>query len=196
MRAQADAPLFDNSGRRKYLCLSESRRFLAASARLDANSETFCWLLLYTGCRLSEALSLTPERLDPATGHIVLQTLKRRKRAFRAVPVPPALMVRLRELAKDKPADGPLWSWCRQTAWRRVKLAMDLAGIDGAQAMPKGLRHGFGIANAEENVPPTLTQQWMGHARLETTGIYQQAVGREERAFARRIWRRHGGRVS
>jgi hypothetical protein len=29
----------------------------------------------------------------------------------------------------------------------------------------------------------------MGHAKLETTAIYQQAAGREERALARRLWR-------
>lgn len=56
--------------------------------------------------------------------------------------------------------------------------------------MPKGLRHGFGVANAEENVPMATTQKWLGHARLETTAIYQQAVGREEHAFARRLWRK------
>jgi hypothetical protein len=28
----------------------------------------------------------------------------------------------------------------------------------------------------------------MGHARLETTAIYQHAVGQEERAFAMRLW--------
>jgi len=85
--------------------------------------------------------------------------------------------------------DTPFWPWCRQTAWRRIKLVMEAAGIAEAQAMPKALRHGFGIANAEENVPPALTQRWMGHARLETTAIYQQAVDDEERSFAKRVWR-------
>jgi site-specific recombinase XerD len=91
------------------------------------------------------------------------------------------------------PPDAPIWDWCRQTAWRRVKAVMDGAGISGAQAMPKGLRHGFGVANAEENVPMATTQKWLGHAALETTAIYQQAVGREENAFARRLWRKWNG---
>jgi integrase len=66
---------------------------------------------------------------------------------------------------------------------------MAAAGIKGAHAMPKGLRHGFGVANAEGNVPMPTTQKWLGHKKLETTAIYQQAVGREEEALARRIWR-------
>jgi integrase len=96
----------------------------------------------------------------------------------------------LGRLAHRRKPDTRLWPWCRQTGWRHIKRVMDLAGIVGTQATAKGLRHGFGIANAEQNVPPGLTQRWMGHARLETTAIYQHVVGREERAFAKRIWRR------
>jgi len=36
-------------------------------------------------------------------------------------------------------------------------------------------------------VPISLTARWMGHARLETTAIYQSAVGRDERAFAQKL---------
>lgn len=189
---EAVTVLFDTEGQRKYVCGSEGRRFLAAAARMDEESRTFCCLLAYTGCRITEGLSLAPERLDAEMGQVIFRTLKRRRRVFRAVPVPPELMAALRRLAKGKAQDDPLWAWSRQTAWRRVKAVMSAAGITGAQAMPKGLRHGFGIANAESNVPAALTQRWLGHARLETTAIYQHAVGREERAFAKRLWRRLG----
>jgi integrase len=188
------ATLFDAEGQRKYVSGGEWQRFLAAAARMDAETSTFCRLLAYTGCRVSEALGLAPEHLDPETSRVIFRTLKRRKRVFRAVPVPPELMTAMCHLARGKRSAAPLWSWCRQTAWRRVKVVMRAAGITGAQAMPKGLRHGFGIANAEQNVPPALTQRWMGHARLETTAIYQHAMGEEERAFAERIWRRSGKR--
>jgi len=99
------------------------------------------------------------------------------------------LMGALRLIAKNRPMDASLWKWRRQTAWRHVKCVMDAAGITGPYATPKGLRHGFGVANAEENVPMATTQKWLGHAKLETTAIYQQAMGREEHAFARRLWR-------
>ena len=165
--------LFNASGQRKYLCGSEERRFLTAADRMDGESRTFCRLLAFTGCRISEGLALTPERIDTEAGRVVFRTLKRRKLSFRAVPVPPDLLSDLRRLARGRRPDEPLWSWCRQTAWRRVGWAMTKAGIIGAQA-----------------VPISLTARWMGHARLDTTAIYQDAVGREERAFAERIWRR------
>ena len=181
--------LFDATGARKYVCASELPRFLRAALEEDNATRCFCRLLLCTGSRLSEALALTPSQLDGETSRVIFKTLKRRKLCFRAVPVPKDLMVDLGSLAHGKSRDERIWQWCRQTAWRKVKRVMRGAGITGAHAMPKGLRHGFGIANAEENVPMATTQRWLGHAKLETTAIYQQAVGREETAFAERLWR-------
>lgn len=191
MTRAEDASLFDATGQRKYLCGTEGRRFLKAAAKMDVESRAFCRLLAFAGCRISEGLELTPERIDVEAGHLVFRTLKRRKLSFRAVPVPPNLLRELSQLARGKRPDEPLWAWCRQTAWRRVRWAMNEAGIIGCQATPRGLRHGFGIANAEQNVPMSLTQRWMGHARIDTTAIYQHAIGREERAFATRLWRQY-----
>ena len=186
--------LFNAEGQRKYLCASERQRFLDAADELPAGPRAFAQLLALTGCRISEALSLTGGSLDGETNRVIFRTLKRRRRVFRAVPVPAELMALLGNLARNAAPDGRLWPWVRQTGWRLVKRTMRRAGIRGAQATARGLRHGFGIANAEANVPTSLTQLWMGHARLETTAIYQHAIGEEERAFARRIWRRSGKR--
>ena len=189
MRGRDQLALFSAHGSRKYLCASELARFLAESREADIETSAFCSLLAHTGCRISEALALTPARLDAETGRVVFRTLKRRQQSFRDVPVPPELMRALLRLAASRQSDTPLWPWCRQTAWRRIKQVMDAAGIAGAHAMPKGLRHGFGVANAEHKVPMATTQKWLGHSNLETTAIYQQAIGAEERAFAARLWR-------
>jgi integrase/recombinase XerD len=181
--------LFDEKGRRKYLSADELRRFMKAATRAEHSARSLCLTLAYSGCRISEALSLTSDNIDVSTGRIVFRTLKRRKRVFRAVPVPKALLNELTVLAAEHTAGQPLWPWCRQTGWRKVKQVMARARIRGPQASPKGLRHGFGIAAAEANIPPGLTQRWMGHASLETTALYQHAVGPEERAFAERLWR-------
>lgn len=184
------ATLFDQTGRRLYLTQAERGRFLSASLKCDRATSAFAQLLAYSGCRISEALALTPSHLDAGTVRVVFRTLKRRRVAFRALPIPPRLMADLVALSRGKQADERIWTWCRQTAWRRVKALMVGCGIRGAHAMPKGLRHRFGIANAEQNIPVALTRIWMGHASIETTAIYQHAVGAEERAFAKRLWRR------
>lgn len=183
-----ETALFDRDGQRKYLCGSEGRRFLRAAEKTDEATRLFCRVLSYTGCRISEALELTPRRLDAESGRIIFRTLKRRKRVFRAVPVPRGLMRELAALAHDLEPDERLWGWCRQTAWRHIKEVMADARIIGPQAMPRGLRHQFGIRAAENGVPMPITQRWMGHADLRTTAIYQQATGTEERRLAGRMW--------
>jgi integrase/recombinase XerD len=82
-----------------------------------------------------------------------------------------------------------IWRWGRTTAWRQVKHVMAAARIVGSPAMPKGLRHGFGVSAFQASVPPHLVQRWLGHATLRTTAIYGDVVGPDERAFAARMWK-------
>lgn len=179
--------LYDLKGRRKYLTHSERMRFLAGVESLPQERKLFCLVLLFTGCRISEALQLTVERIDGELSQLVLKTLKRRNPdEQRAVPIPASLATELIEFTSGK--KGVVWPFSRRTGWRIIKTTMMEVQIHGIQACPKGLRHGFGIANAENNVPISKTQVWMGHANIETTMIYQNAVGEEERMFAERTW--------
>jgi integrase/recombinase XerD len=70
--------------------------------------------------------------------------------------------------------------------WRGVHTVMAATGLDGPQASPKGLRHGFGVAAVSAGIP--LVQKWLGHAQLATTAIYADAVDAEEKDLARRMW--------
>jgi integrase/recombinase XerD len=58
---------------------------------------------------------------------------------------------------------------------------MAAARISGTSAMPKGLRHAFGVNALQPYVPPHLVQCWMGHASLRTTAMYADAIGPDER---------------
>jgi integrase/recombinase XerD len=114
---------------------------------------------------------------------------------IRQVPLPPELLEELEEefaitAAQCDPdrASARIWGFSRTTAWRYVKRVMLSARIVGTPAMPKGLRHGFGVKAFGSNVPPHLVQRWLGHASLRTTAIYGDVVGDEERAFAARMW--------
>jgi len=183
--------LFDATGQRKYPVEKETLKFLKASDSIPDDKRLFCQVLFYTGCRVSEALALTPTQVDAGALCLVFRTLKRRKMVYRAVPIPPWLMRDLVAHCWAMPRDRRIWPWCRQTAWRYVKTIFDGVGVCGRYATPRGLRHAFGIATADKNVPPALTQRWMGHARLESTAVYQQAMGQEERNFAKRLWHDH-----
>ena len=108
--------LFDAEGRRLYFTEEERRAFMAAAAKAPREVRTFCGVLHATGCRISEALALTAERIDLAGRVIVFESLKKRRRGvFRAVPVPPELLDTLdmvhgiREAQRRGQVQAPLW---------------------------------------------------------------------------------------
>ncbi|HWX35567.1 MAG TPA: site-specific integrase [Steroidobacteraceae bacterium] len=191
-----DLTLFAHSGSRKYLNAAERWRFLESAQQLPKAERLFCELLAWSGARISEALMLTPASIDIDAGAAGVPTLKRRKRGIvRQVPLPPGLLRELestfnlrRAQREPRLANRRIWKWSRTTAWRRVKQVMAAAGISGTPAMPKGLRHGFGVSAFQTNVPPHLVQRWLGHASLRTTAIYGDVIGPDEIAFAERIW--------
>lgn len=202
--AAAEMRLYDDLGQRLYLDAGERERFLVAANEQDRETRVFCHLLHFTGCRPTEALQLVPRRVSIAQNEIVLRSLKKKrldkkgkvkKPAYRAVPVPERLIsdidlvFDLRQRQKLKPLiDSPLWSWDRTTAWRRVKKVMAIAKIEGPQATPKGLRHGFAIALVLGEVPLTMVRDMLGHTDIKTTEIYLQALGTEKRAMVMRAW--------
>jgi hypothetical protein len=49
--------LYDADGHRRYLTPSEREAFLKAADEADRHVRTFCHVLAYTGCRISEALA-------------------------------------------------------------------------------------------------------------------------------------------
>ena len=182
--------MFDQNGRRKYLNSLERQAYLRAiEGEPDAQRRAFCLTLYYCGCRISEALNLTVERIDLTGRAVVFETLKRRKAGhFRAVPIPDTLADLLRQLVAGQSGEAKIWNFSRITAYRLIKAAMKQAGIHGSMACPKGLRHGHGVACVGGKVPLTTIQKWLGHARIETTAIYVDVHGEEERELAKRLW--------
>ena len=194
---QTGMALHTASGARKYLTASERAAFLREADIAERQVRTLCMTLAYAGCRLSEALALTADRVDLAAGVLIFESLKKRKSGiFRVVPVPPALLdtldmvhgIREAQARRGKGCGERLWPWSRMTGWRAVHAVMQAAGLDGPHASPKGLRHGFGVAAVSAGIPLNLVQKWLGHAQLTTTAIYANAVGAEEKDIASRMW--------
>ena len=189
--------LYDTDGRRLYLNAEERADFLMAASTQPPNTRLFAETLHYTGCRLSEALALTPERVDLAEGRIILNSLKKRSDdVYRSVPVPGEYLTRLdltfglRQAQKRRKAKAErLWGWSRVRGWQIIKGIMEVADIaDGPHRTPKGLRHAYGINAIGKGVPLNILQKWLGHAQLTTTAIYANAGGKEESELASRMW--------
>lgn len=198
--------LFTPDGDRLYLTTEERRRFLDASALESPSERMFCHVLHYTGCRPSEALAISPRHVMVEDAAIVIRSLKKHKTdprgrlkqaQYRSVPVPPSLIEHLdlvfglrAQLRREIHADSLLWPQSRPTAYRLVKRVMHRAGIVGAQATGKGLRHGFGVAMVTANppVPLHVISQLMGHSDSKTTEIYLQVLSEERHSLVMNAW--------
>jgi integrase len=176
----------DERGRRKYLTREERLRVLQAADFAPLEIMVLCYVLIYTGCRIAEALALTPDHIDRDNDTVTFRTLKRRRRTFRSVPVPPEVAQMFEKLTPGE--DSRFFPQHRSTAWRQIKALMRTARIAGPMATSKGIRHAYGMHAAASGVPPNLIQKWMGHSSPATTAIYLDAVGNEEREFAARMW--------
>jgi integrase len=184
--------LYNRANERLYINATERARFLRAASQTDPLVSSFCLTLLYTGCRISEALALRHNSVQAELRIVTIDTLKRRRAdVCREVPMSRELVVALQEAHRlNTFSDQLIWNGVdRSTAYRWVKQVMAEANISGAKACPKGLRHGFGIQAVLSGVPLNLLQKWMGHASMTTTAIYADATGPEELAIADRMWR-------
>lgn len=187
--------LYDLNGNRLYLTKEERSLFLNHAKTQQTNIRTFAQTMAYTGCRLSEALEITPQRIELNNNQIILRSLKKRKDdVYRSVPVPEELIDNLTiafDLRKNLKAnkDKRLWKWTRQHAYEIIKKLMIDSGIgEGKHRMPKGLRHSYGVNAVVSGVTLNMLQKWMGHSDIKTTSIYANAIGKEEAEIAKKMW--------
>lgn len=186
-------------GSRKYLSPSELRDFIKETKRYDPRLGTFCSFLAQSGCRISEALSITPRQFDFENSRVIVESLKKRRNGvFREVPIPVELGIQVENYCATHGirGDEKIWTFSRMTAYRHVCLIMEQMGLSGASASPKGLRHGFAIEAIQSGVPLNIVQRWLGHASMTTTAIYASATGPEERKLADLMWGGNEGLAS
>jgi len=186
----SETTLFDRDGNRKYLNTNERERFYMAAMQLyDVRHRAFVLTIYYTGCRISEALALTSAKVDQTERLLILKTLKQReKHKIRAIPIPDELLSMLVMVMELRGSNERIWPFCRTMGWKIIKHCMASAGLTGIKATPKGLRHGFAIACVSAGVPLPTLQRWLGHASMNTTSIYLEFVGEDERKLAERVW--------
>ena len=181
--------LYDPRGHRNYLNGDERAAFVKASEQASREVRTLCYLLAHAGCRISEALALTADRIDVNEEVVIFETLKKRRPGvYRAVPIPSDVLgvmdlvngIRDSQAGRDGGKAHRLWPWSRMTAWRRVSEVMAEANVRGPHATPKGLRHGFGAAAVSAGIPLSLVQKWLDHGHL--CGCYRCRRARHRQA--------------
>lgn len=185
------------TGERKYLNREERHAFKEAATFMEPDIRTFCLMIYYTGCRLSEALEVTPDKLDYDGRRVLIRTLKQnpdRKDKYRLVELPEAYLGDLQSLYKARDRKGTksgkkrLWSFTDRTGQNYIKKVMDAAGIEGRKATSRGLRHSMGVMLALDKVPANVIQDILGHTSAESTLIYMQVLGEDRRGLIANVW--------
>ena len=186
-----------HTGERKYLNREERQVFKQKALYMEPHIRTFCLMLYYTGCRLSEALEVTPDRLDYTSNRVLILTLKQnpdKEDKYRLIELPPEYMASLQSEYKAQTRKGTskgnkrLWGFTDRTGQNYVKKVMEAAEITGKKATSRGLRHSMGVMLALDKVQLNIIQDILGHTAPENTLIYMQVLGEDRRELISNVW--------
>lgn len=127
--------------------------------------------LLYTGCRVSEALNLDWKDVDFDGGSVTFWDTKNGEE--RSIPLHAKAYDALVYANDHLPGPSPWSSIAYDTfikAWRKAKASAGLG--DDRQVVPHVLRHTCATRLGKGRMDPLRLQQWMGHSSLEMTKRY------------------------
>lgn len=125
--------------------------------------------LYFAGCRISEALALTPARVFVSRRGVELPALKVREKKDKWVVIDAdtlnlmELFIKARRIGKN----SPVFSFNRWTAWKILRDAGESIGIKGMH--PHLLRHSFASHWAAAGGDMVKLSRQLGHKRLSTT---------------------------
>ena len=166
----------------------EQAKALLAAAREDSpRSHALVSLLMFTGIRVSEALSVSTADYGHDSGHRTL-TIRRKGGSTAKVAVPAPAVEALNTYLGTTGADLvtaageglPLFTtttgrpWNRSEVFRTVQRLARAAGIPG-QISPHSLRHTFATIALDSGTALHDLQDSMGHADPRTTRRYDRA---------------------
>lgn len=159
--------------RGKALTLDEQARFLQA---LDGDCRKPLYLFyLLSGCRLSEALSLTWTDIDESAGQIHINGTKT-PRADRYIPLFPQIRALLADLPRDKENIFPYTKDAIEGHFGRLKRKCGFA------FRLHDLRHTFATRCIESGISLYTVSKWLGHTSITTTAaIYAHLLTDFER---------------
>jgi integrase/recombinase XerD len=145
---------------------------------VSQRAATIITLLLYTGIRREEAVTLEWADVDLEGGTIRVLGKGRKERV---IPLAEAAKRALEEW-KPKNATGYVFTtpWSTRghldvvTLWRDVAQAAEAAGL--SRVSPHRLRHTFATEVLRRGADVRHVQALLGHASLATTQVYTQVV--------------------
>jgi len=165
-----------------YLLPEEVQR-LAKASRKRRNGERdylFILFLYQTGLRISEALSLTPAKIDQFEGKPVIEVMGKGKKP-RVVSCPDNLANKLISYAYHKKLDPQdrFFPFNRTRGWQIIKEAARKAGFE-KRVFPHLLRHSDAIERLKQTGNPKALQHHLGHSSISMVMRYLSTLTQED----------------
>lgn len=177
----------------RLLSRDEVRALIAAAP--EGVQRTLVLALYSTGARVSELCQdiVTERRTGRPTGlhwrdiqvrrdGSAVLTITGKRSKTRLVPVAKPIARAIRALSRRQPPDDYVFTSdgldapiTRKEAWQIVHDAGRRAGIKG-RVSPHWLRHSYATHLLQQGTPVNTVQALLGHARLDTTGVYVRII--------------------
>lgn len=173
------------------LTRQQAKAMLAAARTISPRAGAVVALLLFSGLRRTEALSLMWGDVDLTNGVVRVENGKGGK--DRQVPVPP-LLVEALCVWRARSVEGA-WVFPSEyrpgehlhanTLWRDVQLAAEAARIEGVT--PHRLRHSYATEMLRVSHDVTQVKELLGHASLASTQVYAKVETSELAKVVKRL---------
>jgi integrase/recombinase XerD len=163
--------------------LPEDVQKLASEARKGRNGERdylFILFLYQTGLRISEALSLTPAKIDQFEGKPVIDVMGKGKKP-RLISCPENITNKLIAYACHKKLDSQdrFFPFNRIRGWQIIKEAAKKAGFE-KRVFPHLLRHSDAIERLRQTGNPKALQHHLGHSSISMVLRYLSTLTQED----------------
>jgi integrase/recombinase XerD len=189
--ANVKRPKLPNYSPRLGLNLDTAPQVVKASERLSPQHRGLVALCLFTGLRISEALSVKAENIREEAGHRVLEVVSKGGRSD-LVPLSPSALRLLSELLESNPS-GLLFPGIDRFRASRMVAALGKEANLGRPLTPHDLRHGAVTCALEAGEPLHRVQQLARHASPLTTQRYDHSRDRLDSSAAYGLSRALGG---
>lgn len=177
----------ERHGKSKILTPTEQQQLLEA---LAPKYQTLLRLLMLTGFRIGEALSLKVENLG-ASSILVRKCSTKGRKQTREIPLPPEMVAQLRQLKNSgdylfESSHKPGHPLTRQAVDYIFRNTCKQLGIEGFSL--HGTRRFFIHTLAHKNTPLRVIQEAVGHSSLRTTTAYIDVEEHHIKTAVSQLW--------
>jgi len=156
---------------------------IADTIRNDRNGERNALLIITlfeTGLRISEALSITPARIQQINGGYAIHIIGKGRKP-RTIACPESLADKLNAFAYKRKLgqDDNIFDIKRKMAWLMITTAAKKAGIK-KRIYPHLFRHSDAIERLRQTGNPKALQLHLGHSSIKMTMRYLSTLSQED----------------